>query len=256
MLYQICVLNKATETTKATVKHTALVEADNIMQATAQAEGKHDRASFRVYPYCTAQDGEGQLALAQHTLRSVENWERRNDNAVLEPFKRTAEDREDYIMCACVAFAVIFAENPSADMHTLKTAAFSAIRAEQAKRDRNSEREYLPGWSACNITPRTAKATFPALDRLTRKAVETADMTENQARVLNMAYQDGQSAQDIADALNIKRATVYQTLYRAYFKVLARMVELDRDLRAFTEAGYTAEDIDEMQTILRKRARW
>ena len=95
MLYQICVLNKDTENKQATVKHTALVEADNIMQATAQAEGKHDRASFRVYPYCTAQDGEGQLALAQHTLRSVENWERRNDNAVLEPFKRTAEDRED-----------------------------------------------------------------------------------------------------------------------------------------------------------------
>lgn len=262
MLYQICILNKATETTKATVRHTFITEANNITEATKQAEDKYARKAkifndqIRVYPYCTAQDGEGQLALAQHTLRSVENWERRNDNAVLEPFKRTAEDREDYIMTACVAFAVIFAENPSADMHTLKTAAFSAIRAEQAKRDRNSEREYLPGWSVCNITPRTAKATFPALDRLTRKAVETADMTENQARVLNMAYQDGQSAQDIADALNIKRATVYQTLYRAYFKVLARMVELDRDLRAFTEAGYTAEDIDEMQTILRKRARW
>lgn len=256
MLYQICVLNKATETAKATVKHTATIDAPDIITATAQAEDSYDRASFRVYPYCTAQDGEGQLALAQHTLRSVEHWERRNDNAVMEPFKRTAEDREDFIMTACVTFAAIFAENPSADMHTLKTAAFSAIRAEQARRDRNSEREYLPGWSACNVTPRTAKATFPTLDRLTRKAVETADMTENQARVLNMAYQDGQSAQGIADALNIKRATVYQTLYRAYYKVLARMVELDRDLRAFTEAGYTAEDIDEIQAILRKRARW
>lgn len=256
MLYQICVLNKATENKQATVKHTALVEADNITQATAQAEQTNNRADFRVYPYCTPTDGEGQLALAQHTLRSVENWERRNDNAVLEPFKRTQEDREDYIMCACVAFAAMFAENPSVTMHELKTSAFSAIRAEQAKRDRNSEREYMPGWSVCNITPRTAKATFPALDRLTRKAVETAEMTENQARVLNMAYQDGQGAQDIADALNIKRATVYQTLYRAYFKVLARMVELDSNLRAFTEAGYTAEDIDEMQTILRKRARW
>lgn len=256
MLYQICILNKATRDNPATVNQTALVRASSMTEASRIAERTHKRSTFRVYPYCTAQDGEGQLALARHTLRSVEHWERRNNNAVLEPFRRTAEDREDFIMCACVAFAVIFAENPSADMHTLKTAAFSAIRAEQAKRDRNSEREYLPGWSVCNITPRTAKATFPALDRLTRKAVETADMTENQARVLNMAYQDGQSAQDIADALNIKRATVYQTLYRAYFKVLARMVELDRDLRAFTEAGYTAEDIDEMQTILRKRARW
>ena len=71
-----------------------------------------------------------------------------------------------------------------------------------------------------------------------------------------MGKKDRITVQDIADALNIKRATVYQTLYRAYFKVLARMVELDRDLRAFTEAGYTAEDIDEMQIILRKRARW
>lgn len=255
MLYQICVLNKATETTKATVNHTALVEADNIMQATAQAEGKHDRATFRVYPYCTAQDGEGQLALAQHTLRSVENWERRNDNAVMEPFKRTAEDREDYIMCACVAFASIFADNPSADMHTLKTAAFSAIRAEQAKRDRNSEREYMPGWGACNITPRTAKATFPALDRLTRQAVETADMTDTQARILNMSYMDGQSAQDIANALDIGRTAVYRALYRAYYKILLRMIEIDTDLRTFTEAGYTAEDIDEIANLLHKRAK-
>lgn len=256
MLYQICILNKATEQEKATVAKTALVQADNIKQATEQATAEYDRASFRVYPYCTPQDGEGQLALAQHTLHSVENWERRNDNAVLEPFKRTAEDKEDFIMCACVAFASVFAENPSADMHTLKTTAFSAIRAEQMKRDRNSEREYMPGWIACNVTPRTAKATFPALDRLTRNAVETAEMTENQAQVLNMAYSDGMTAQDIAEALNIKRATVYQTLYRAYFKVLARMVEIDSNLHAFTEAGYTAEDIDEMQTILRKRARW
>lgn len=255
MLYQVCILNKATETTKATVKHTALVEADNIMQATAQAEGKYDRASFRVYPYCTAQDGEGQMELARHTLRSVEHWERRNNNAVLEPFKRTPEDREDFIMCACVAFAVIFAENPSADMHTLKTAAFSAIRAEQARRDRNSEREYLPGWSACNITPRTAKATFPALDRLTRKAVETADLTERQMQVLNMAYQDGATTRDIASALNIAQSTVRDALATAYYKVLLQMVELDRNLRAFTEAGYTAEDIDETISIMRKRAR-
>ena len=256
MLYQVCVLNKAIDKEKPVVKSTKIIKAKDIVQATEQAEQSHDRATFRVYPYCTAQDGEGQLALARHTLKSVENWERRNDNAALEPYKRTREDREDFIMCACVTFAAIFAENPSADMHTLKTAAFSAIRAEQARRSRNSEREYLPGWNMCNITPQTAKATFPALDTLTRKAVETADITGNQARVLNMAYQDGKSAQDIADALNIKRATVYQTLYRAYFKVLARMVELDSNLNIFTGAGYTGEDIDEILAILRKRARW
>lgn len=255
MLYQICFLNKATENKKATVKHTAIVEADNIMQATEQATAEHDRASFRVYPYCTPQDGEGQLALAQHTLRSVEHWERRNNNAVLEPFKRTPEDREDFIMCACVAFAVIFANNPSADMHTLKTAAFSAIRAEQARRDRNSEREYLPGWSACNITPRTAKATFPALDRLIRRAVSEVELTDIQTRILDMSYNDGQTAQDIADTLNVGRTAVYRALYRAYYKILLRMVEIDSNLQTFIEAGYTVEDIDEVMNIMYKRAK-
>lgn len=255
MLYQVCYLNRATEGKQATVKATALLEANDIKQATAQAESKHDRASFRVYPYCTAQDGEGQLTLARHTLRSVENWERRNDNACMNPFNRTEEDREDYIMCACVTFAAIFADNPAADMHTLKTAAFSAIRAEQVKRARNSEREYLPGWGACNITPRTAKATFPALDRLLRKAIESADMTETQAQILNMSYMDGMTAQDIATALNIGRTAVYRALYRAYYKILLRMIDLDTDLRAFIEAGYTPEDIDEVEAILRKRAK-
>lgn len=256
MLYQVCVLNKATDKEKHTVKSTKVVEAKDIAQATAWAEQNHARAVVRVYPYCTAQDGDGQLKLARHTLNSVEKWERCNDNAALEPYKRTQEDRDDFIMCACVAFATIFAENPHADMHTLKTAAFAAIRAEQVRRARNSEREYLPGWDMCNITPRTAKATFPALDALTRKAAQTADMTENQARVLDMVYQDGKSAQNIADELNVKRATVYQTLYRAYYKVLAQMVELDNNLNVFMEAGYTGEDIDEILAILRRRARW
>lgn len=257
MLYQICVLDKASKSTpQATVRHTTLVEADNIMQATAHATDKHDRASIRVYPYCTPQDGAAQLELARHTLKSVENWERRNNNAALEPYRRSAEDREDYIMIACVAISAIFATDPYADMHTLKTAAFAAIRREQTKHSRRREIEYLPGWSACNMTPPGARATYPALCRLVRRAIEAADMTDNQARVLNMAYQDGQGAQDIADALGITRATVYQTLYRAYCKVLAQMVELDRDLRAAGEAGITAEDIDVMQAILRRRARW
>lgn len=255
MLYQICLLDKATENKQATVKATAIMEADTLAQATAQAEGKYTQASIRVYPYCTPTDGEGQLALARHTLRSVEHWERRNDNACMEPFRRTPEDREDFIMCACVTFAAIFAENPSADMHTLKTAAFSAIRAEQARRQRNSEREYLPGWSACNITPRTAKATFPALDRLVRKAIETADYTDSQKQVLNMAYSDGMSASDISEALSISRPAVYRALYRAYYKTLLQMVELDENLQTFKEAGYTAEDIDEVTAILYKRAK-
>ncbi len=255
MLYQICVLNKATENSKATVKTTSIVEARDITQATAQAEQTNNRADFRVYPFCTPADGEGQMELARHTLRSVENWERRNNRAVLNPQKRNEWDREDYVMCACVTFSAVFKENPSADMHELKTRAFSAIRAEQEGKGRISEREYLPGWGGCNITPKKAKATYPALDRLMKKAIEGADLNEGQMDALNLAM-DGYSTRDIASMRGLKNhKSVCGLLARAYLKILLQMVELDRDLRAFTEAGITAEDIDEVEAILRKRAK-
>ena len=271
MLYQICIIEQADKEkkVKATVKQTYTLHADNINQATTTAQENHDRKtmelqklSIRVYPYCITADkdgnpildGEATMELARHTLRSVERWERSNDNAVLEPVKRTAEDREDFIMTACEAFASVFAENPSANMHEMKTAGFSAIRREQAKRDRNSEREYNPGFASCNLLPRVAKATFPDLDRLIMKAVETADLTEKQAEILNMSYQDGMSAQDIADAVGVKRNAIYRLLYKAYDKVLSTMVELDPSLRAFTEARYTAEEVQEVQAIMAHRA--
>lgn len=251
--YQVCVLDAKHESVIATEQ----VVATSVRQATKQAiENGHKLADIRVYPFCTPTDGEGQLALARFTLASVENWERRNNYAVMNPQERNQWEREDMIMVACVAINAIFAENPAANMHELKTAAFSAIHAEQARKDRNSEREYMPGWAACNVTPREARSSCPALDKLVQAAVKSADMTDGQMRALLLAYEQSKTAQEIADKTGTKRATVYQTLYRAYYKVLSRAVELDADLSAFTLAGYTGEDIDETLAILRKRARW
>lgn len=256
MKYQICTLGAATEQGR-TVTATAQVEADTIAQATEQATAQgYKLADIRVYPFCTPTDGAAQMELARHTLASVENWERRNNNAVLNPQRRNIWEREDMVMIACVAINAIFAENAAANMHTLKTAAFSAIRTEQGKKDRNSEREYMPGWIVCNVTPQEARATCPALDNLIKKAVKSAEMTEGQMNALLLSYEQGKSAQDIADETGTKRATVYQTLYRAYYKVLSRAVEIDTDLKAFTAAGYTTSDIDETLNILRHRARW
>lgn len=256
MKYQICKLGKDTNDGRAVIA-TEQITADTIKDATEQATANgHKLADIRVYPFCTPTDGAGQIALARHTLASVENWERRNNNAVLNPQRRNQWEKEDLIMVACVAINAIFSENPGADMHELKSAAFSAICTEQKKKDRNSEREYMPGWAACNVTPREARAACPALDRLIQNAVKSADMTDGQMAALLMSYEDGKTAQEIADETGTKRATVYQTLYRAYYKVLSRAVELDPDLQAFTLACYTAEDIDETLAILRKRARW
>lgn len=256
MKYQVCTLGKETEQGREVVK-TETVTAETIAQATEKATAKgYKIADIRVYPYCTPGDGDGQMALARHALASVENWERRNNNAVLNPQRRTVWEREDMIMAACEAIAAVFAENPRANMHLLKTTAFSAIRTEQAKKERNSEREYMPGWIGCNVTPREARSTCPQLDKIIREAVKTADMTEGQMSALLMSYDDGKSAQEIAETTGTKRATVYQTLYRAYYKVLSRALEIDGDMSAFTAAGYTGEDIDETLAILRKRARW
>ena len=256
MEYQICLLGKETEQGREVVR-TETVIADSIATATEQATAKgYNLAETRVYPFCTPTDGDGQMALARHTLASVENWERRNNSAVLNPQRRNEWEREDMMMIACVAINAIFAENPGANMHTLKTAAFSAIRTEQGKKDRNSEREYFPGWTVCNVTPREPRASCPQLDKLIREAVKSADMTDGQMSALLLFYEDGKSAQQIAEETGTKRATVYQSLYRAYYKVLSRALEIDPDMSAFTAAGYTAEDIDETLTILRKRARW
>jgi len=255
LLYQVCTVKHDSETNKTIVTATAIIEAETIKKATEQAEAIHTRASIRVYPYRTPEDGNAQLALAQHTLHSVENWERRNDNAVLEPFHRTPEDREDFVMLACLTFATIFAENPAADMHTLKTAAFSAIRAEQAKRHRHSDDEYDPNWSVMNRQPTIATATYPALARLIRKATEQSELTEKQMQALTYVYGNGTSIENTADILNVTKRAIAQSLYSAQYKVLCKALEIDTDMQAFTDAGYTAEDIDETLTLLRKRAR-
>lgn len=255
MKYQICTLDPDIMT--HIVTKTRNIDAKDIKEATEKATEDGAKLSLvRVYPLCTPEDGAGIMELARHTVASVENWERRNNNAVMNPMRRNIQEREDMAQTACLAICAKFEENPGANMHELKTAAFSAIRAEQSRKERNSEREYMPGWIVCNVTPREARATFPALDRLIKQAVEAADMTEGQMNALTLSYTDGKSAQDIAEETGVKRATVYQSLYRAYYKVLAKAVEIDENLEVFRAAGYTAEDIDETLDILRKRARW
>lgn len=258
--YQICVLSK-TANDETVVTHTENVFADTIAGAMEQAAMKgYNLEDVRVYPYCTPTDGESQLALAKYTLASVENWERRKNRYVLDPQERTNWDREDMIMAACIAILAVFEKDPHANMHELKTTAFATIRAEKERFARISSHEFTPSWAqnwiVCNVVPRYPRSNCPQLDELIRKAVDTADMTSGQMRVLLMSYRDEKTAYEIAVTLGIQRATVYQSLYRAYYKVLSRALEIDPDMSAFTAAGYTVEDIAETLATLRRRARW
>lgn len=216
--------------------------------------------SIRVYPLAYAWDGESIMELARYTLTSVERWERHNDRAALEPYKRTKEDKEDFVQIAALAIFEALVENPPAPMHDIKSIGFTAITTEKKRRVRNSEREYLPGWTTCNIAPRVPHSTTPELDRLIHAAIDSADFTDSQSAIFHRFF-DGMTAADIAADLDISRTAVYRGLYRAEHKLLMAMDKLDGLRIAFSLAqaekrgGISYSDVSETIKTLAKRAK-
>lgn len=269
MKYQICIMGNSNEG-ELIVKQVQYITADNLAHAytTAHATPTLAHADIIIYPFCTVADGEGQLALASYTLKAFEKWERRNNYAVENPDKRSIWDREEYTQDAAMVILATLKDNPSATMHECKSNAFTYISKQQKAKERKSEREYMPGLGACNITPKKIKSVYPLLDRLMIKAVESADMTSGQMETLLAVYHDrktpteiakeqmpvGLSAEDYKRQLETKRRTVYKTLAKAYYKLLLRMVELDKG--DFEKSGFTADDIGEAFATLAKQARW
>lgn len=259
--YQLNLLawNDNGEKTVVAVAHLA---AENLSAAWKEVNRVHKGEEVRVYPLATPNDGGSILELASHVLRSVERWERVNHYAALEPYKRSGGDREDFIQTAALSIVESLAENPVAPMFDVARAAFAAISAEKKRRARNSEREYLPGWSSCNVTPRAARATAttPELDRLIREAIKTADFTASQAAVFERFF-DGTSVADIATDLGISRSAAYRALYRTFYKLAIAMDGLDplRQITAvangITRNGLDFETISEAIAKLAKRAK-
>lgn len=249
--YQVCKLDKAAKTATAL----EIIKADTLKDAAEMANAKHPRDTTRIYPLVTLDNPDTITEMAQFTLASVENWERRNNYAVMNPIKRSTWDKEDYTSIAAVSIIATLTDNPGATMYDVKSAAFSAIRAYQAKQDRNSEREYNPGWIACNMQPRFPRATCPALDRLISRAVDAAAPTLSpvQMEVFTLSYGEEMSAADIAEKTGKARQNVYKNLAKAYYWILTKAVELDKDGAAFAAAGYTPDDIAETLDTMRKR---
>lgn len=249
--YQVCTIDRAAKTATAL----EVIEADTLQDAITEANAKHLRDTIRIYPLVTMDSPDTITEMAKFTLASVENWERRNNYAVMNPIRRNQWDREDYESIATLAIIATLTDSPGATMYEVKSAAFSAIRAYQAKQDRNSEREYNPGWTACNIQPRTPRATCPALDRLISRAIDATAPTLSPAQmeIFTLSYQEEMSAADIAEKTGKSRGSVYQGLYRSHFWVLSKAVELDKDGATFAAAGYAPDDIAETLDTLRQR---
>ncbi len=247
--YQVCRIDTATKTATAL----EVIQAETIQDAATAANAKYPRDTTRIYPLVTLDNPDTITEMARFTLASVENWERRNNYAVMNPIKRNQWDKEDYTSIAAVAIIATLTDNPRANMYDVKSAAFSAIRAYQAKQDRNSEREYIPGWVTCNVQPRLPRATCPALDKLIRKAVDGAELSEVQREIFFMSYDEEMSAADIAEKTGKARQNVYKNLAKSYYWILSKAVELDTGGAIFAAAGYTPDDIAETLATMRKR---
>lgn len=238
------------------------LSAESLSAAWEEANRVHKGEEVRVYPLAIPNDGGSIIELASHVLRSVERWERVNHYAALDPYKRSKEDKEDYIQVAALSIVESLAENPVAPMFDVARGAFAAITAEKKRRVRNSEREYLPGWTSCNIAPRAprATATTPELDRLIREAIKLANFTPSQAAVFERFF-DGASVADIATDLGISRSAAYRALYRTFYKLAIAMDGLDplRQITAvangITRNGLDFETISEAIAKLAKRAK-
>lgn len=249
--YQICAIDRENKTAKAL----EILTAETLQDAVTAANEKYPRATVRIYPLVDMENPETIQDMAKFTLASVENWERRNNYAVMNPINRSQWDKEDYTSIATIAIIATLTDNPGADMYQVKSAAFSAIRAYQQKQDRNSEKEYTPGWVACNVQPHYPRATCPALDRLIARAIDATAPTLSpaQVEVLTLSYQQEMSAADIAEKTGKARQNVYKNLAKAYFWVLKKAVELDKDGAIFAAAGYTPDDIAGTLATMRKR---
>ena len=249
--YQICAIDRENKTAKAL----EILTAETLQDAVTAANEKYPRATVRIYPLVDMENPETIQDMAKFTLASVENWERRNNYAVMNPINRSQWDKEDYTSIATVAIIATLTDNPGADMYQVKSAAFSAIRAYQQKQNRNSEKEYTPGWVACNVQPRYPRATCPALDRLIARAIDATAPTLSpaQVEVFTLSYQQEMSAADIAEKTGKARQNIYKNLAKAYFWVLKKAVELDKDGAIFAAAGYTPDDIAETLATMRKR---
>lgn len=249
--YQICSVNRAEKTANVL----EIIETETLKDAVETANAKHPRDTIRVYPLVVMDNPDTITEMAKFTLASVENFERRNNYAVMNPIQRNQWDREDYTSIATLAIIATLTDNPGANMYQVKSAAFAAIRAYQQKQDRNSEKEYNPGWVACNIQPRLPRATCPALDRLISRAIDATAPTLSpaQVEVFTMSYQEEMSAADIAEKTGKARQNVYKNLAKAYYWILTKAVELDKDGAIFAAAGYTPDDIAETLATMRKR---
>lgn len=186
-------------------------------------------------------------------MRSFERWELRNNFACENPRKRTPEQREDYIQD--IVEITLCGLMDGQDLRTIATDARKHLQRSQKAMDRNSEREYNPGWSACNVTPREPKNSYSAMARLLRTAMETAELTTIQRRRAEEyipLLESGISMRDIADRYGRSIGAVHGMIYAILYRYAEQFPALDNG--ALASYGITPDDMQDVLSRLRKKS--
>lgn len=190
---------------------------------------------------------------AEAIFRSFEHWELRNNFACENPRKRTPEQKGDYVQD--IAEITLRGLMDGHDLRTIAIAARKHLQRAQKAMDRNTERVYNPGWSACNVTPRTPRNSYPAMARMLRAAMETAELTTIQykrAEEYIPLLESGISMRDIAERYGRSVGAVHRMIYAILYRYAERFPVIDNG--ALASYGITADDMQDVLAQLRKKS--
>lgn len=232
-----------------TVENAIRISANDYTDALNLAKTAYPDRKIAVLAVVT--DVDGWARLATQTLRRYERWERRNNFAVMNPWKRSDTDRADLIQEAIADAIAKHGLTPECNMWTVADVMMDTFRRVAQAHTRISEAVYLPGWSICNLETPEPRPTYPELDALVRRAMRIASLTAEQMEVLEYRC-EGKTFQDIADLRGVSNKAVQFAYKKALYNVLSAMTDIDPDFSIITDPdgnggndGITADDIAE-----------
>lgn len=210
----------------------------------------------RLFPSVDMADGESIMNFAKYIVRQYENWERRNDYAIMNLLDRTPEQRENMVQTAILGMyeGHVKANGNSVGFH-LWDGGMRSVSNEQLKMRRHGEVEFdqnakLTG--TIQEVERKEHQTCPVMSELVGRAYRSGCLSREQQKILVLTKVGGMSAVDVADMLGINRRTVYTMVARAERNMLKWMLENDEH-DAIGVYGLSVYDIETILAELEKK---
>lgn len=212
----------------------------------------------RLFPSVDMADGESIMTFAKYIVRQYENWERRNDHAIMNLLDRTPEQRENMVHTAILGMyeGHVKANGNSVGFH-LWDGGWRMVATEQKRLERHSSVEFdqnakLTG--TIQEVERKEHQTCPVMSELVGRAYRSGCLSREQQRILVLTKVGGMKTKDVAEMLGISQQAVYNSINKANRNLLRWMLENDEH-DAIGEYGLSVYDIESIATKLEGKVR-